>query len=62
MKKLILAAILLSGCTVQLKDNRIDPKDINQITQVVQNQGVALQEIIKVLQEAKLIKEPQAKK
>ncbi len=53
MKKLILLPLFaLSACTVSLQ-----PQD--DLVKVVNNQGAVLQEIIKVLQENKLLKQPE---
>ena len=51
MRKLIILSLLaLSGCTVTLA-----PQD--DLVKVVNNQGQVLQEVIKVLQEKKIIEE-----
>lgn len=48
MKKLLLISLLLAGCTVTMQPN-------DDLVKVVDNQGRALQEIIKILQEKKII-------
>jgi hypothetical protein len=54
MNKLLLISLLLTGCTIPVK---IVPSDDNlsKVQEIVQNQGQALQEIIKVLKEKQII-------
>ena len=62
MNKLIaFFLIFLTGCTVQLKDERIDPAKVENLFQVVQNQGLVLTDLIKVLQEKAILPKQEKK-
>lgn len=62
MKKIILIALLLTSCGPIKVQNVPSDDKITEVIGVVQNQGAALQEIIKILQEKKIIVSPEEKK
>jgi len=57
MKYLVLV-VLLSGCTMQLKDDRIDPAQLEQVLFNHQINLNAINGYIKALQEAKVLPVP----
>lgn len=59
---LILISIIAVACGPIKVQNVPSDDKITEVIGVVQNQGVALQEIIKILQEKKIIVSPEEKK
>ena len=57
-----LLILVLASCGPIKVQNVPSDDQITKVTEVVQNQGVALQEIIKILQEKKIIVSPEEKK
>lgn len=65
MKKIIVTALIsatIVACGPIKVQNVPSDDQITKVTEIVQNQGVALQEIIKILQEKKIIVSPEEKK
>lgn len=64
MKKILVVAAILSvvACGPIKVQNVPSDDQVTKVTEVVNNQGVALQEIIKILQEKKIIEVPEVKK
>ena len=64
MKKIVagLGILVLAACGPIKVQNVPSDDQITKVAEVVQNQGQALQEIIKILQEKKIIVVPEEKK
>ncbi len=64
MKKLIVgfSVLILASCGPIKVQNVPSDDQITKVAEVVNNQGQALQEIIKILQEKKIIVSPEEKK
>ena len=58
-KTLIIAVLLLSGCTVQLEDKRIDPQIV---AQALNQQAAVIDEIVTQLSAQGLLKAKEDKK
>lgn len=62
MRFLILSALLLSGCTVALRDERVDPEKLGQALNQTSIQVQAIINYIAALQEKGVLPKPEQEK